>query len=100
MGRERAVIVQLSRVFHVSPRVRPGEISRRLLALVSLALEKPPIRAFLLGLREGCFSARWPVREGLWASKRVGFISPEPVSTIYKLPIASIAILHDKTGPP
>jgi hypothetical protein len=39
------------------------------------------------------YRARWPIRgggegEGLWVSKRAGFVSLEPVSTIYRLPIA------------
>jgi hypothetical protein len=32
---------------------------------LSLALGKPPIRAFPLGLREGCFNARWPAPRGV-----------------------------------
>jgi hypothetical protein len=64
MGHERAVtaqrvvVVQLSHVSHVSPCVRPWEILRRLLALASLVLGKPPIRVFPLGRHEGCFDAR------------------------------------------
>jgi hypothetical protein len=55
---ERVGAVQLCRVSRIFPRVRPGEISRHLLALTSLTLGKPPIRTFPLGLYEGCFSAR------------------------------------------
>jgi hypothetical protein len=47
---QRVGVVQLCRISRISPRVRLGEISRRLLALTRLALGKPPIWAFPVGL--------------------------------------------------
>jgi hypothetical protein len=57
--------VQLCRVSHDFSTRATGEISRRLLPLPSLALGKPPIWVFQLGLREGCFNARWPAPRGV-----------------------------------
>jgi hypothetical protein len=42
----------------ISPRMRLGEISRSLLSLSSMALGKPSIRTFSLGLRERYVNTR------------------------------------------
>jgi hypothetical protein len=76
----RLGVVQLCRVSRdFSTRATGGDFEATF-ASAKPALGKPPIRAYPLGLHEGCFNARAGLyRWVLWASKRAGFCSLEPV---------------------
>jgi hypothetical protein len=71
MGRERSGdctetgAVQLCRVSRDFSTRATGEDFESSFASAQPSPRKPPIQTYPLGLREGCFNARWPASRGV-----------------------------------